>query len=54
MELTLRRYLVELCEGVMIAQIENNLKVEKDLYNLLISILRSPETIMKITNKGSK
>ena len=44
--------LIELCEGVYIYRNQGKLEKENMLYDLLIRIYRSPETIMKIT--GSK
>lgn len=42
----------EICEGIFIAQLEGDLEKETRLYNLLIKIYRSPETMIKMT--GSK
>ena len=39
----------EICEGIFIAQLEGDLVKEMKLYNLLIRIYRSPETLIKIT-----
>lgn len=41
--------LFEICEGILIAQLEGDLRKEKMLYDLLIRIYRSPETLLKIT-----
>lgn len=41
--------LFELCEGVFIAQQEGDLVREKQLYDLLILMYRSPEALIKIT-----
>ena len=43
--------LFEICEGIFIAQLEGDLVREKKLYELLIRIYRSPETLMKITER---
>lgn len=42
-------FLIDICDGIIIAQMEQNLWAEKDLYYLLLYILRSPESILKIT-----
>jgi len=39
----------EICEGIFIAQQEGDLVKEKKLYNILIRLYRSPETLIKIT-----
>jgi len=44
--------LLNLCEGVIIYRLQNNLKMEAELYYILIDILRSPE-ILKIITGGS-
>lgn len=41
--------LIELCEGVYIYRNHRMLKDEQLLYNLLIRIYRSPETLIEIT-----
>ena len=41
--------LFEICEGIFIAQLEGDLVKEKRLYDLLIRMYRSPETLIKIT-----
>ena len=41
--------LFELCEGVFIAQQEGDLVREKQLYDLMILMYRSPEALIKIT-----
>jgi hypothetical protein len=47
--------LFEICEGIFIAQLEDDLVKEKNLYELLIRIYRSPETLLKITEaKGNR
>ena len=43
--------LLNLCEGVIIYRLENNLKMEAELYYTLIDIFRSPE-ILKIVTGG--
>ena len=42
--------LFELCEGIYIYRNQRNLVEENQLYDLLIRILRSPETLIKLTN----
>jgi len=42
--------LFELCEGIYIYRNQRNLAEENKLYDLLIRILRSPETLIKLTN----
>lgn len=44
--------LFELCEGIYIYRNQRMLEKENSLYDLLIRIYRSPETLIKIT--GSK
>ena len=39
----------EICEGIFIAQSESDLQSEKYLYDLLITIYRSPELMLKMT-----
>jgi len=46
--------LFEVCEGIFIAQLEGELKKEKRLYDLLIRMYRSPETLIKITGTKLK
>lgn len=46
--------LFELCEGVYIYRNERNLREENYLYDLLIRIYRSPETLIKITGTKVK
>lgn len=46
--------LFELCEGIFIAQQEGDLVREKQLYDLLILIKRSPEALIKITGTKLK
>ena len=41
--------LFELCEGIYIYRNPRNLVEENKLYDLLIRILRSPETLIKLT-----
>jgi hypothetical protein len=43
--------LLEICEGVYIAQLEGDLVKEKRFYDLLIRMYRSPETLIKINRK---
>eukprot|EP00826_Nyctotherus_ovalis_P018132 TRINITY_DN15403_c0_g1_i2.p1 TRINITY_DN15403_c0_g1~~TRINITY_DN15403_c0_g1_i2.p1 ORF type:complete len:229 (+),score=47.97 TRINITY_DN15403_c0_g1_i2:73-759(+) len=44
--------LLNLCEGIIIYRLEGNLKMEAELYYILIDIFRSPE-ILKIITGGS-
>jgi hypothetical protein len=46
--------LFELCEGVYIYRNQRNLEKENFLYDLLIRINRSPETLIKITGAQVK
>jgi hypothetical protein len=46
--------LFELCEGVYIYRNQRNLSKENNLYDLLIRIYRSPETLIKITGVKTK
>lgn len=46
--------LFEICEGIFIAQLEGDLVKEKRLYDLLIRMYRSPETLIKITGAKLK
>jgi hypothetical protein len=46
--------LFELCEGVFIYRNHRNLSKENNLYDLLIRIYRSPETLIKITGVKTK
>lgn len=39
----------EIIEGITIAQSEGNLKTEKKLYDLLITIYRNPALMLKMT-----
>jgi hypothetical protein len=48
-ELPNTKQLFEICEGIFIAQMEGNLVHEKQLYDLLILMYRSPEALLKIT-----
>lgn len=48
-ELPNTKQLFELCEGIFIAQQEGDLVREKQLYDLLILMYRSPEALIKIT-----
>lgn len=41
--------LMEICEGIFIAQLEGDMVKEKRLYDLLIIIYRSPELLIKMT-----
>ena len=43
------KQLFEICEGIFIAQAEGDLVKEKQLYDLLILMYRSPEALLKIT-----
>ncbi|TNV87609.1 hypothetical protein FGO68_gene11570 [Halteria grandinella] len=44
--------LFEICEGIYIAQLEGDLVKEKRLYDLLIRMYRSPETLIKINRQA--
>lgn len=46
--------LKELCESIYIARSEGDLKKERDLYELLIRIYRSPEILLKLTGTTSE
>jgi hypothetical protein len=46
--------LFELCEGVYIYRSLGDLVKENKLYDLLIRIYRSPETLIKITGVNTK
>lgn len=46
--------LYELCEGIYIYRNQRNLEKENILYDLLIRILRSPETLINITGFKTK
>ena len=46
--------LFDVCEGIFIAQLEGDLVREKKLYDLLIRMYRSPETLIKITGPRLK
>jgi hypothetical protein len=46
--------LFELCEGVYIYRNQRKLEKENSLYDLLIRIYRSPETLIKITGAKVK
>ena len=48
-ELPNTKQLFEICEGIFIAQQEGDLVKEKQLYDLLILLYRSPEALIKIT-----
>ena len=52
-ELPDTKKLYELCEGIYIAQQEGDLVREKQLYDLLIMLYRSPEALMKITGSDT-
>lgn len=41
--------LFEICEGIFIAQLEGDMVNEKRLYDLLITVYRSPELMLKMT-----
>lgn len=45
--------LFEICEGIYIAQLEGDLSKEKKLYDLLIRMYRSPETLIRV-NKSNR
>lgn len=47
-------HLFEICEGIFIAQLEGDLNRERRLYDMLIRLYRSPETLMKITGTKLK
>lgn len=46
--------ILDICEGIFIAQLEGDLVREKKLYDLLIRMYRSPETLIKITGTKLK
>jgi hypothetical protein len=46
--------LLEICEGIYIAQLEGDLVKEKRFYDLLIRMYRSPETLIKINRRVHK
>lgn len=46
--------LFELCEGIYIYRNSRRLKKENSLYDLLIRIYRSPETLIRITGTNVK
>jgi hypothetical protein len=46
--------LFELCEGIYIYRNQRNLEKENILYDLLIRIFRSPETLINITGFKTK
>ena len=48
-ELPSTKQLFEITEGIFIAQLEGDLVREKQLYDLLILMYRSPEALIKIT-----
>lgn len=48
-ELPQTEKLMEICEGIFIAQLEGDMVKEKRLYDLLIIIYRSPELLIKMT-----
>ena len=48
-ELPSCKQLFEITEGIFIAQLEGDLVREKQLYDLLILMYRSPEALIKIT-----
>ena len=41
--------ILEICEGIFIAQLEGDLEKEKRMFILLIKIYRSPDLIMDLT-----
>ena len=45
--------LFELCEGIYIYQSQRSLEKENSLYDLLIRIYRSPETLIRMTGTGT-
>ena len=53
-ELPNTKQLFEICEGIFIAQMEGDLVREKQLYDLLILMYRSPEALIKITGTRLK
>lgn len=53
-ELPVVKQLFEICEGIFIAQQEGDLVREKQLYDLLILLYRSPEALIKITGTRLK
>lgn len=46
--------LFELCEGIYIYRNQRRLDKENSLYDLLIRIYRSPETLIRITGTNTK
>ena len=48
-ELPETQKLFEICEGIFIAQLEGDMLSEKRLYDLLITVYRSPELMIKMT-----
>lgn len=48
-ELPNTKNLYELCEGIYIAQQQGDLVKEKQLYDLLVLLYRSPEALLKVT-----
>lgn len=48
-ELPETQKLSEICEGIFIAQLESDMVSEKRLYDLLITVYRSPELMLKMT-----
>lgn len=45
-------YLINLCEGIYVARMAEMLGRERKLYYELIDVLRSPETLKKITGSS--
>lgn len=48
-ELPNTKNLYELCEGIYIAQQQGDLVKEKQLYDLLVLLYRSPDALLKVT-----
>jgi len=46
--------LIEICEGIFIAQLESDMVTEKRLYDLLIMVYRSPELMIRMTGYKQK
>lgn len=53
-ELPETQKLFEICEGIFIAQLEGDMRSEKRLYDLLITVYRSPELMIKMTGVKQK
>lgn len=44
--------IIELCDGISLARIKNDLVLEEELYYLLMDLMRSPEMLKLITHSS--